>query len=465
MSCIYGPRQRAPRTRDGSRISSCARSPAGDQHLRRWLPGAGHPVRRRCGRCLCAAWRSIDRVRGTGLQSRRRPGECGQPAAGDAIAIEELLGQPRRARIRDWRAGDQRYYVSDTRRVRAALGVAAPRILAATACSALSLAGSHRRETALHPAEAGVMRVALVNPPWSFEGSIYFGCREPHLPLELGYARALLERGGQQVADAGCASLRPADRRAVALGRGVPARHDGGHNGAELPVLALRAAGTARAARIPRGARRRGRPQGGGRAAWLGDAAGDACGSSASMSWCAANARRSSCSSRDAAELAARSGRSPTATRRRDPRDRRAACGALRRLCRRCTGRTHGSARHHHHHHRFDCDADGARRRGRGVARLPLPLLLLRQDRFPRRLSAAALAPLLEEIDGLVAAGRRLPLFHRRDLPAATRRCWRRWSGAACSSASRRGSICGSRRCSTCSAQAGCVSIEAGSKA
>ncbi|ACI97965.1 TIGR04295 family B12-binding domain-containing radical SAM protein [Rhodospirillum centenum] len=40
------------------------------------------------------------------------------------------------------------------------------------------------------------MRVALVNPNWSFEGSIYFGCREPHLPLEFGYAKALLERDG-----------------------------------------------------------------------------------------------------------------------------------------------------------------------------------------------------------------------------------------------------------------------------
>ena len=38
------------------------------------------------------------------------------------------------------------------------------------------------------------MRVALVNPPWSFEGSIYFGCRQPHLPLELAYAKARLER-------------------------------------------------------------------------------------------------------------------------------------------------------------------------------------------------------------------------------------------------------------------------------
>ncbi len=43
------------------------------------------------------------------------------------------------------------------------------------------------------------MRVALVNPPWSFDGSIYFGCREAHLPLELGYARALLERDGHEV--------------------------------------------------------------------------------------------------------------------------------------------------------------------------------------------------------------------------------------------------------------------------
>jgi anaerobic magnesium-protoporphyrin IX monomethyl ester cyclase len=42
------------------------------------------------------------------------------------------------------------------------------------------------------------MRVALVNPPWRFEGSIYFGCREPHLPLELGYADALLRRHGHQ---------------------------------------------------------------------------------------------------------------------------------------------------------------------------------------------------------------------------------------------------------------------------
>ncbi|WP_437755702.1 TIGR04295 family B12-binding domain-containing radical SAM protein [Sorangium sp. So ce1389] len=44
------------------------------------------------------------------------------------------------------------------------------------------------------------MKVALVNPPWSFQGSVYAGCREPHLPLELAYARALLERAGHEAA-------------------------------------------------------------------------------------------------------------------------------------------------------------------------------------------------------------------------------------------------------------------------
>jgi anaerobic magnesium-protoporphyrin IX monomethyl ester cyclase len=58
------------------------------------------------------------------------------------------------------------------------------------------------------------MRVALVNPPWSFEGSIYFGCREPHLPLEHGYAAALLAAGGHDaiVIDAALEGL---DREAL----------------------------------------------------------------------------------------------------------------------------------------------------------------------------------------------------------------------------------------------------------
>ncbi|MFA5515322.1 MAG: TIGR04295 family B12-binding domain-containing radical SAM protein [Desulfuromonadales bacterium] len=42
------------------------------------------------------------------------------------------------------------------------------------------------------------MKFALINPNWTYDGSIYFGCRHPHLPLEFGYAQALLERAGHQ---------------------------------------------------------------------------------------------------------------------------------------------------------------------------------------------------------------------------------------------------------------------------
>jgi B12-binding domain/radical SAM domain protein of rhizo-twelve system len=40
------------------------------------------------------------------------------------------------------------------------------------------------------------MRVALATPQWSFDHSIYFGCREAHLPLEYGSAKALLQHAG-----------------------------------------------------------------------------------------------------------------------------------------------------------------------------------------------------------------------------------------------------------------------------
>jgi B12-binding domain/radical SAM domain protein of rhizo-twelve system len=40
------------------------------------------------------------------------------------------------------------------------------------------------------------MRVALINPHWRFDGSIYFGCRAPHLPIELGISQRLLREAG-----------------------------------------------------------------------------------------------------------------------------------------------------------------------------------------------------------------------------------------------------------------------------
>lgn len=57
------------------------------------------------------------------------------------------------------------------------------------------------------------MKYSLVNPRWSFEGSTYFGCRDPHLPLELLSASQFLKREGHdvQLIDAHIESLQPAD--------------------------------------------------------------------------------------------------------------------------------------------------------------------------------------------------------------------------------------------------------------
>ncbi len=43
------------------------------------------------------------------------------------------------------------------------------------------------------------MKFALVNPNWNFDGSTYFGCREPHFPLELLSAREFLRAAGHDV--------------------------------------------------------------------------------------------------------------------------------------------------------------------------------------------------------------------------------------------------------------------------
>ncbi len=42
------------------------------------------------------------------------------------------------------------------------------------------------------------MKYALVNPNWSFEGSTYFGCRDPHYPLELLFAHDQILAAGHQ---------------------------------------------------------------------------------------------------------------------------------------------------------------------------------------------------------------------------------------------------------------------------
>ena len=42
------------------------------------------------------------------------------------------------------------------------------------------------------------MKYALVNPNWDFRGSTYFGCREPHYPLELMFAGQVIREAGHE---------------------------------------------------------------------------------------------------------------------------------------------------------------------------------------------------------------------------------------------------------------------------
>lgn len=56
-------------------------------------------------------------------------------------------------------------------------------------------------------------RVALINPNWDYAGSIYFGCRSPHLPLELGITEHHLKAAGHPtlLLDAHMFDLSPRD--------------------------------------------------------------------------------------------------------------------------------------------------------------------------------------------------------------------------------------------------------------
>ena len=201
MSCIYGPHQFG--TEDQGWVAHfLIRALRGEAIT---IYGDGKQVRDILHvNDAVAAYRAvlgaIDRVSGRAFNLG------GGPA--NAVSLRTVLDEiathdgpaGRSAAKRGWRTGDQLYFVADTRRLSEAV-LWRPKIgwregLRDLADWVGTGADALRHRGGSTQAASARMRVALVNPPWSFEGSIYFGCRQPHLPLELAYAKAQLERAG-----------------------------------------------------------------------------------------------------------------------------------------------------------------------------------------------------------------------------------------------------------------------------
>jgi CDP-paratose 2-epimerase len=126
MSCIYGPRQRG--TEDQGWVAHFVLRALADQEIT--IYGNGCQVRDilhvdDAVRAYIAAWRSIGRISGGAFNLGGGPG--------NAVSllqlirhIASLIGRPIAVRHDAWRPNDQRYYVSDIRRVRQALSLPAP---------------------------------------------------------------------------------------------------------------------------------------------------------------------------------------------------------------------------------------------------------------------------------------------------------------------------------------------------
>lgn len=123
MSCIYGQRQMG--TEDQGWVAHFLIRALEGQPIT--LYGDGCQVRdildvSNAVEAYCNAWRRIDRVAGRAFNLG------GGPA--NAISLRQLLahigdliGREVEVRFSDWRAGDQRYFVADTRAAEAALGL------------------------------------------------------------------------------------------------------------------------------------------------------------------------------------------------------------------------------------------------------------------------------------------------------------------------------------------------------
>ena len=164
--------------------------------------------------------------------------------------IETLHGERPEVEFDEWRAADQRYYVSDTRRFRSATGWQAKTSVAGGLDALYRWLQESRTRVPMQLAEehGGIMKIALVNPPWSLRGQhllrLSRAAPAARVRLRPGAARSRRPPG-----DAARRAARWLDAASHARRpRGLAARTDGRHHGAELPVLAVRASRVARSA-------------------------------------------------------------------------------------------------------------------------------------------------------------------------------------------------------------------------
>lgn len=126
MSCIYGPRQMG--TEDQGWVAHfLIRALTGEPIT---IYGDGRQVRdvlfaADAVQAYVSAWERIEQVKGRAFNLGG--GAANAISLRQLIAhIEYLMGRKVEVGFGDWRAGDQRYYVSDTRAARQALGLAEP---------------------------------------------------------------------------------------------------------------------------------------------------------------------------------------------------------------------------------------------------------------------------------------------------------------------------------------------------
>jgi CDP-paratose 2-epimerase len=127
MSCIYGPRQMG--TEDQGWVAHFLIRALKGEPIN--VYGDGKQVRdildvSDAVEAYLTAWRKIDAVQGRAFNLGGGPANA--VSLRQVLAeIERIIGRRVATEFADWRTGDQRYYVSDTRRVTQALDIGAPR--------------------------------------------------------------------------------------------------------------------------------------------------------------------------------------------------------------------------------------------------------------------------------------------------------------------------------------------------